>query len=125
MRLWAVSRAGDRRAVDIELHTSPDIHLRASVGGEAVEFRAGNWFSCLRKLRAALEADGYLLCCQGARPDVHPSAEQLRSDRGRLAYRLAPGQPRTDVVDVFAEADPTEVGTVEDQRRAVFAYYGI
>ncbi|UVS82397.1 hypothetical protein Actkin_06166 [Actinokineospora sp. UTMC 2448] len=112
--------------MDVELLAEPDIRIRASVDGrEAVDYRAGNWFTCLRKLRAALEADGYLLCCQGARPDVHPSAEQLQADLGRTAYRLVPGEPRTDVVDVFASAEPAEVGTVEDQRRTVFAYYGI
>ena len=89
------------------------------------EFEAATWFSCLLEVRLALEREGLLLCCQGSRPDVHPSGMQLQMELGRCAYRLNSDSPASeeDVVDIFAPAELSEVVSVAEQRAAVLKFF--
>lgn len=51
-----------------------------------MEFSGTDYLDCLSQVRQHLERDGRLLCCQGARPNVHPSGQQ-----GRVLARHANG----------------------------------
>lgn len=57
---------------------------------------------------------------------VFPSGTGRQMSNGRLAYALRRDPPLTDgdLMDIFASAQFSEVGTVEDQRRAVMRFFG-
>lgn len=56
---------------------------------------------------------------------VFPSGMGRQMSNGRLAYPLRRDPPLTDsdLVDIFAPAHCSEVGTVEDQRSAVIEFF--
>ncbi|GHF35989.1 hypothetical protein GCM10010359_43440 [Streptomyces morookaense] len=56
---------------------------------------------------------------------VFPSGTGRPMSNGRLAYAVRRDPPLTDadLVDIFASAQLPEVGTVEDQRRAVMRFF--
>lgn len=98
----------------------------------AVEWAIGNFqvagtdlLDSLTKVRLRMEAHGFLLACQGARSNVHPSGMTRGMTNGRMAYRLERGQRPTDehLVDVFAPAAFGEVGTVAAQRDFFEAFF--
>ncbi|MFE7599822.1 hypothetical protein [Streptomyces sp. NPDC057494] len=114
--------------MSLELSDQAPTMLRMKVADSAwQEFQASNWFNCLIAARLSLEGKGFLLCCQGARPDIFPSGMLQQMNLGRFAYFLKPGVPLSedDVVDIFARADISEVASVEDQRVAVFEFFKI
>lgn len=76
---------------------------------------------CLKSARRDLEDMGLLLCCQGARLNVFPSGMTRQMTEGRLAYSFQAGKALSDddLVDIFAPADCSEVGTLEDQLAAM------
>jgi hypothetical protein len=87
------------------------------VGSQARHFDAFDFYECLRAFRRAIEPDGFRVLCQGARPNVFPSA--MSRDAGALrSYAHTLGGPALtkDLVGTF---DPVEdiqsVGTVEEQ----------
>ncbi|MFJ6773494.1 hypothetical protein ACIQOV_21495 [Kitasatospora sp. NPDC091257] len=85
------------------------------------EISGTDYLDCLAQARRQLERDGRLLCCQGARPDVHPSGQLRQFSNGRHAYVRFPdlqGEP-PEIVDIFAPAEPGDVVGLEDQRAAV------
>ncbi|MFE7638266.1 hypothetical protein ACFU7Z_29895 [Kitasatospora sp. NPDC057518] len=126
--LLAVGPDGMPAEVSLELSDQTPTILRMKVADSAwQEFQASNWFNCLIEARLGLESRGFLLCCQGARPDVFPSGMMQQMNLGRFAYCLKSGMPLSedDVVDIFAPADISEVASVEDQRVAVFKFFKI
>jgi hypothetical protein len=91
--------------------------LSADVGGDRYVASGFDLFDSLTKLRRALEADGLLICIQGARADVHPSGMSRQMGGGRRAYRHVSGRRPgvADLVDIFDAADCKEVVSVENQ----------
>jgi hypothetical protein len=96
--------------------------LASGLVSEAVDV---DLFSALEAVRRQLEAEGLMLCCQGARPDVLPSGMARQMGGGRRAYRLRRDRrpDRTDLVDVFAPANCDDVVTVDEQHAAVQGFY--
>jgi len=58
-----------------------------------------------------------MLLCAGARPDVFPSGMSRGMGDGRKAYitRLGQRALRTDLVDIFDDAELDAVRTIEEQ----------
>jgi hypothetical protein len=111
----------------IELLENP-IGLRmASHGVPGVRFDGDNLFKCLIDARLELESRGLMLCCQGCRPDVFPSGMLQQMNAGRFAYKLHRNAPlsESDIVDIFAPAEPSEVASVSGQRAAVMEFFGL
>jgi len=81
------------------------------------EFKGTDLFEALVALRRELEAVNAQLLCAGARPDVFPSGMSRDMGVGRKAYITRLGQPalRTDLVDIFVDAELDSVGTIEEQ----------
>lgn len=128
LRRRAIGQDGDFLVVDFEIPAGLPPVLRMTVAeGPAQVFSEGDIFSSLIAARKVLERDGYLLCCQCARPDVFPSGLLRQMNDGRFAYRLTRDHPlfEDDVVDCLAEADASEVGTVDQQKDFVFAFFRI
>lgn len=127
LSLTAASDDGRREEIDLEVDDSgtPSIKLVRANRMTSVH-QGGDLFECLKGLRRHLEVEGLLVCCQGSRPTVFPSGMGRQMSNGRLAYPLRRDPPLTDadLVDIFAPAKLSEVGTVEDQRRAVMEFFG-
>lgn len=73
-------------------------------------------FRCFRELRSKLDVFGIKVLCNGARIDATVSG--MLSDSGaRKVYLTTMGQHARleDLVNIFDEADPEKVGTVEEQ----------
>lgn len=73
-------------------------------------------FEALIALRLLLERRGGCLLCAGARTNVFPSSMSRDMGGGRMAYVLRLGEPALELVDIFASAERSQVGTVEEQR---------
>ncbi|MDT0270517.1 hypothetical protein RM844_30020 [Streptomyces sp. DSM 44915] len=94
---------------------------------DPASYPATDLFAALLQLRLDLEADGLLLCCQGARGDVTSSGME-RQAGGHQVFPFTPATREVrhaEAVDIFAPAAPDQVVTVEEQRRAVFALHGL
>jgi hypothetical protein len=78
-------------------------------------------FDSLTKLRRALEAEGRLICIEGARGDVYPSGMSRQMGGGRLAYRHVSGHrpDRSNLVDIFDATCCQDVVGLEDQIASV------
>lgn len=90
-------------------------------------FTGADLVDCLVDLRLRLEADGLLLCCQGARVNVWPSGQLRQFADGRQGYvltRRAPGQVH-EIVDLLDPASPAQAVSVEDQRRFVYEFHAL
>ncbi|WP_194726532.1 hypothetical protein [Noviherbaspirillum malthae] len=76
-------------------------------------------FDALLKLRLELEKHGWFLLCNVARRDAYPSQMMMQMAMGRKIYVTKHGLQarRQDIVDIFGEATPDQIGTVEEQRR--------
>jgi len=86
-------------------------------------FPATDLYQAMQALREHLETQGCQLLCAGARPDVAPSGMSRDMGGGRQAYFLQLGKQATELVDIFAYADPSVVGTVQQQRKFVDAWW--
>jgi hypothetical protein len=86
-------------------------------------FRETDLYKAMQALRKHLEAKGGQLLCAGARPDVVPSGMSRDMGGGRRAYVIQLGKQATELVDIFAYADPAAVGTVQQQREFVEAWW--
>jgi hypothetical protein len=86
-------------------------------------FRETDLYNAMQALRQYLEAKGYQLLCAGARPDVVPSGMSRSMGGGRQAYVIRPGKQATELVDIFDYAEPALVGTVQQQREYVEAWW--
>ncbi|MEW1686750.1 hypothetical protein ACIQOF_00795 [Streptomyces sp. NPDC091265] len=104
--------------------------LDAGTGPEPYRFRAdGPWgtrearghdlVAALDAVRRELEDEGWLLAVNAARPDVSQSG-MLRGSGSSRAYLLREGMPgRLDaMVNLFDDAPPSAVTTVDAQREA-------
>ena len=82
------------------------------------KFEAGDLFEAMTDLRKILERTGAQLLCAGARVDVYPSGMGRDMGGGQMAYVTQLGRPGRleDLVDIFDEAAPEQVGTVQEQR---------
>jgi hypothetical protein len=74
-------------------------------------------FAALQDVRRRLEASGWTIAVQGARVDTYPSGMVRDMLGARRVYVLQMGRhvAREHLVDIFAEADPQQVGTVDEQ----------
>jgi hypothetical protein len=76
-----------------------------------------DWFNCLIALRRMLEAHGWRILCNGARPNVWPSGMSRSMGGGALAYAW-PREQRTlgpeDLVNIFDEASPEQIVAVDE-----------
>lgn len=84
------------------------------MSGEA--FEGEDLFGALVALRKHLERLGWRLLCAGARRDVYPSGMARGMGSARTAYVTEIGKPALDLVDIFGEALPEQVGTVDEQQ---------
>jgi hypothetical protein len=106
-----------------------DIHpaaLEMSLeNGELLRFEADGLFACLLQAQVHLERTGWLLCCQGARPDVWPSGLLAQMSNGREAYHLIAGRKATleHIVDIFDPADARQVSTIAAQKEYIEALF--
>jgi hypothetical protein len=88
------------------------------LGGEELHFDGIDLYECLRAFRRVIEPDGFRVLCQGARPNVAPSAMSSDMSGARRSYVFTLGEPALtkDLVDTFDPvADIALVGTVEEQ----------
>lgn len=94
--------------------------------GTQHSFEASDAFKAMQNLREHLEQQGVQLLCAGARIDVYPSGMLRDMGGGMRAYVLRPGSRSTapDSVDIFDDADPSLVGTVQQQREHFEAWLG-
>ncbi|WP_284417685.1 hypothetical protein [Streptomyces albus] len=126
--LTAQNDHGTTETLRIELlGTHPHRLACTRADGRRKGYEAGNFFRCLALAREDLEKEGLLLCCQGARKDITISGMQAQMSDGLYAYVFDP-QTRTvskEEVCIFDPAPLSEVGTVEQQRQAVYALHGL
>lgn len=115
IRLEVSNGSLDTLAVEVP-NTSPWKLLASGAGFRSREFVGEDLFEALIALRKELEKTGYRLLCAGARVDVFPSGMSRSMGGGRKAYITQLGEPATDTIDIFAEAEPGAVGTVEQQK---------
>lgn len=121
----AVGRDGTKVALEIDVSRTPPSVIRVRRGqGAVAEYTGSDLFNCLHGLRQVLEAEGLLLCCQGARPDVFPSGMDRQMGEARHAHVLGLEARQEESVDIFAPADVGLVGTIEEQRVFVMRAFG-
>ncbi|TDC61606.1 hypothetical protein E1258_11050 [Micromonospora sp. KC207] len=127
LELNVVDGAGRATKVGVAIHGVTGARVVVTRGDRVWEAEGEDLLVCLVNVRQQLEADGLNLCCQGARPDVWPSGQLRQFTNGRFGYILAsPSIGRApETVDLFAPADVGEIGTVEEQRAAVFRFHGL
>jgi hypothetical protein len=115
-----VGKSGTR-ATTIDYGPSGDqCHLQLSLDdGRTFTAVAMDYFACLISVRRELEAEGLVVCCQGARKNVWPSGMGRDMGAGLVAYVLTIGRaPRRDEqVQVLAPADAELIGTVTEQEQ--------
>jgi hypothetical protein len=86
-------------------------------GGHERHFDAADYYECLRAFRRVIEPEGFRVLCQGARPNVCPSAMSREAGAWK-SYVHTLGQPALtkDLVGTFDPVDDiTYVGTVAQQ----------
>ncbi|MBL7522415.1 hypothetical protein I6A84_31110 [Frankia sp. CNm7] len=77
-------------------------------------------FEALNVIRGSLEGQGRYIAVQGARRNTWASGMLRDMIGAHQIYVLEPGRDintRKDRVDIFAEAQPDQLATVEEQRR--------
>jgi hypothetical protein len=89
------------------------------VVGDAIQADADDLFEVLVRIREQLEPQGWFVAVQGSRLDTFPSGMQRDMGVGLSVYVLRMGEPARlgDVVETFAEADPSLLATVDAQHR--------
>lgn len=92
--------------------------------GGTIEETGRDLFDALTSVRRRLEADGWLLVVQGARRDSYPSGMLRDMVGARKVYLLQPGEPpsRMRLADIFADADPRDAATVDEQYEHYLAW---
>jgi hypothetical protein len=75
-------------------------------------------FHALELLREELEPAGWLVAVQGSRANAYASGMMRDMNGARRVYLWEFGRhvQRSDLVDIFAAADPSDVVTLADQR---------
>ena len=111
----------------MEIGIVRDAHVTMTLRSEhfgMLSFTEENLFAALLACRRALEKDGYLILCNGARKDAYPSRMTLRMGGGQKIYLFHPGKPSLseDLVDTLGAASIENVGTIAEQRAAYEAW---
>lgn len=103
--------------ITYSLHSPLEVKITSPHFGRLAE-KGDTLFEALLKLRLRLEEAELLLLCNLARRDAYPSQMMLQTVLGRKIYVLKHGMParREDIVDIFGEALPEQVGTVQEQQ---------
>ncbi|MEU3571492.1 hypothetical protein AB0E96_24150 [Kitasatospora sp. NPDC036755] len=119
--LQTVDADGLFRSVTVYIGQPSTALLALLDGGSLTEISGSDYLDCLIQARRQLERDGRLLCCRGARPDVHPSGQLRQFTNGRQAYAhfLDARGEAPETVDVFGPASPEDVVSLDDQRTAI------
>jgi hypothetical protein len=123
------ARLSDGRVQELLMEISVDVQSRLwqiqveNAGEDVTCFRETDIFKAMQTLREYLEAKGCQLLCAGARPDVWPSGMSRDMGGGRIAYVIQLGKQATEWIDIFDYAEPAVVGTVQQQREFVEAWY--
>ncbi|WP_329489956.1 hypothetical protein OG618_26030 [Kitasatospora sp. NBC_01246] len=128
INLQAVSPDGSLRPIELRLHGVEEVVIEVVLDGSSIgEFVGCNISSSLRRARRGVEDNGLIICCQGARQDVHSSGMLQQFSNGREAYVLRDGvdMASAEVVDVLAPADPADVNTVDAQEMNIFRFFGL
>jgi hypothetical protein len=116
-----VAGAFGTRAATVNYGSRGDeCHLELNLDdGRVFSASDGDYFACLVSIRRELEAQGIVVCCQGARKDVWPSGMARDMAAGLQAYVLTIGRTplRSEVVGIFDPADRKLIGTVADQEQ--------
>jgi hypothetical protein len=108
----------DGRTERVTLSPSPAPPWTLTFSGLGIrdrEYRDEDLFDALIALRRELDAAGCRLLCAGARRDVFPSGMSREMGGARKAYICRLGSPAHQLVDIFDEALPEQVGTVDEQ----------
>ncbi len=117
-RIDALSADGRVEPLVVSPSAEPPWRLAVTgLGMRAETFEGEDLFGALLKLRERLEGLGWRLLCAGARRDVYPSGMARSMGSARKAYVSELGKPATELVDIFGEAPPSQVGTLDEQRR--------
>jgi hypothetical protein len=84
---------------------------------EVVDVIGRDLFAALQDVRRTLEPGGWAIAVQGARVDTYPSGMVRDMLGARRVYVLQMGRhvAREHLVDIFAEADMQQLGTVDEQ----------
>jgi hypothetical protein len=106
-----------------QAHKSHDeaYRLQLEWPGPTVDVTAHDLFEALARTREQLEPQGWLIAVQGSRRDAFPSKMQRDMGGGLNVHLTRTGEPATleNVVATFAEADPSTLATVAEQRKHV------
>lgn len=88
-------------------------------------FPGKDLFDALKNTRYFLEKAGYLLLCAGSMPNVYPSRMSRQMSNGRKAYihKQNESPRKNDVVDIFAAAEQSRVGTIEEQAQFMYKWH--
>nr|BEK64424.1 hypothetical protein KPHV_16510 [Kitasatospora purpeofusca] len=123
--LQTIDVAGLVRHVSICLGDPSAARIELLDAGSRTEFSGTDYLDCLTQARRQLERDGRLLCCQGVRPDVHPSGQLRQFTNGREAYvhHLEPSSEALGAVDIFAPASPEDIVSLDEQRAAIIGFW--
>jgi hypothetical protein len=123
------ARLSDGSVTELWMEISVDVQSRLeqiqleNAERDVTCFRETDIFKAMQTLREYLEAKDCQLLCAGARPDVWPSGMSREMGGGRKAYVMQLGKPATELVDIFDYAEPAAVGTVQQQREFVEAWF--
>lgn len=121
-----IARGAERQEIQLSWGTTEqrDYWVMADGSPGHLEASGRDYFEALASLRRQLEESGWLLAVQGARRDTYPSGMLRDMVGARRVYVLEAGRPmsRDQLVDIFADADPADAGTVEEQRDHFLAW---
>jgi hypothetical protein len=117
LRIKVLSPHGKIEDIEIRHSSEPPwVMTFSGIGLRDQSFAGEDLFDALMALRIRLEDMGYRLLCAGARRDVFPSGMARAMGGGRKAYVLILGEPAVVLVDIFAEVEAEQVGTVAEQQ---------
>lgn len=103
----------------LELWAEDTYFVELTSGRGQFDGSGSDLFEALVVVRRQLESIGCLLAVQGSRLDAYPSGMGRDMGGGRRIYVMTMGRPAdaADLVDTLAEADPSQLATVEEQER--------
>ena len=117
----AMVKDGSVISLDLQLHSEDGrscvIEFK-DLNGLPSRAEGSDYFKAMQQMRERLEGQGCQLLCNGARIDVWPSRMARDMALGKKAYIMCIGQKpsKDDLVDIFEQAPPETVGSVERQR---------
>ncbi|MFD4910609.1 hypothetical protein [Kitasatospora purpeofusca] len=103
----------------------PTFEIKLVSPNGAIWTAAGeDFFEALKSVRLQIEPLSYLLLCNGARVDAHPSGMLRDMTGGSALYILKMKRVPRERVFIFDRAEADAVGTVADQRDFYQAWLG-